>query len=241
MKKLRNNHGLTLMEVLVSILILVILVIGIGTGMDSGMKIYKEATYEAESIAFGNMLDTAMRDVLQYAEDVKPMDDGPEDVEFTFTNQEYGLWDVYFQTLPRSNAGVQPAAETGETEGDGETGEPATPENLFGDVILCSRKTGRNTPLINANAYSDLAITNLKVVYAEAGTTPLPQPDEESGGSGETPGEGGAGSTSEPTEDPAVPAKKQYCFTISYDIIRVSDQVTLQENRTLVVLHLNAQ
>lgn len=146
MKKLKSKQGMTLMEIMVSILILVLLVIGIGTGMDTGMRVYREATFEADAQSLSGMMNTALTDVLQYAENIKEVSLGEEgEIGFVFTNVEYGLWDVYVQTLDENG------------------------ENDAGQVWLCSSKTGGKTPLVNSGAYPDLAVTMFKIEYVGPG------------------------------------------------------------------------
>ena len=90
--KLRNKSGLTLMEMLVSILILTMLVVGMGTGMNTALEVYKKANFESKSATLADTVNTAMSDVLHYALDVNPeAENGP-----TFTNVDSNLLKVYF-------------------------------------------------------------------------------------------------------------------------------------------------
>lgn len=90
MKKLRSGGGFTLMEVLVSMLILTFLVIGMGPGMKTAMTVYQESTFQSSSTALIGTMNATLGDVLRYAEDVEPGEDGA----FTFTNTDYGLQNV---------------------------------------------------------------------------------------------------------------------------------------------------
>lgn len=156
MCKIKNNRGMTLMEVLVAVLILVLLVVAMGTGMNSGMEIYKEANFESNSAALAGIIDTALGDILRHAENIrKPEPDSyftaPDgqvlaNIEFVFTNAEYAVEDAYFYT--------------------GSSRDPA------GILQLKSvRKTDAKYPmeLVNSGAYPDLEITNFEITYSASG------------------------------------------------------------------------
>ena len=89
-KKLKNKAGMSLMEVMVALLVMVLLVVGMGTGMDAGMRVYGDATFEANGATLAGYLNTALTDVLRYAQDIKT--DGEK---ITFTNLELGLRNAY--------------------------------------------------------------------------------------------------------------------------------------------------
>lgn len=89
MKKLKSKSGMTLLEILVSLLILTLLVTAMGTGMHSAMRVYREARFESESAALAGIINTALGDILRHAEDIKADNEG-----FAFTNVEYGVRDV---------------------------------------------------------------------------------------------------------------------------------------------------
>lgn len=90
--KLRNKSGLTLMEMLVSILILTMLVVGMGTGMNTALEVYKKSNFESKSATLADTVNTAMSDVLHYALDVDTTGaNGP-----VFTNVDNNLLKVYF-------------------------------------------------------------------------------------------------------------------------------------------------
>lgn len=91
-KKLKSKVGMSLMEVMVALLVMVLLVVGMGTGMDAGMRVYGDATFEANGATLAGYLNTALTDVLRYAQDIKT--DGGK---ITFTNLELGLRNAYIE------------------------------------------------------------------------------------------------------------------------------------------------
>ena len=97
MNKLRNKSGMTLMEMMVSILILVLLVVAMGTGMNSGMRIYEDALFESNSASLANIINTTLSDLLRHCEVASFSDPALPDQEFVITNLDYGIKDAYFQ------------------------------------------------------------------------------------------------------------------------------------------------
>lgn len=158
MKKRNGKSGMTLLEMLVSLLILTLLVTAMGTGMELARKIYEDAVFESESAALAAIVNTALGDVLRYAENVHTPEDRDavgnpvgDTVGFVFTNTEYGLPDVYFQT-----------------------GSGADKDG--GILILRSLRLGegscsiQETPLVNSGAYPNLEITNFSATYVVPGS-----------------------------------------------------------------------
>lgn len=158
MRKLKNNAGFSLIELLCALLILVLLVMGIGTGMDAGMKIYADATFEAESASLAGILNTSLGDILRYSQNIRINNDKledssgafivKEDVGFVFTNIEYGIQDAYFYT-------------------------PVMEGNVSMGVLQMKNLRNSNVvELVNTGAYPDLVISNFKIVFhdqSEAG------------------------------------------------------------------------
>ena len=135
--KLRNKSGLTLMEMLVSILILTMLVVGMGTGMNTALEVYKKSNFESKSATLADTVNTAMSDVLHYALDVDTTgSNGP-----VFTNVDNNLLKVYFciKEPDANGAGVLCLRNASDK-----------------DVLLFSRGT-----------YGSLAIKKLKVVFCQ--------------------------------------------------------------------------
>ena len=148
MKKTRNNAGFTLMELLCTILILVILVMAIGVGMDTGSRIYRDATFEADSATLAGILNTTVGDVLRYA--MVTSTEGMQsqmaqaginsfEVPYVFTNLEYGVQRAYFtiQSYPDGTSVLR----------------------------MINLKNSLPVDLINLGAYPELAISNFVVSY----------------------------------------------------------------------------
>lgn len=157
MKKLQCRSGMTLMEMLASLLILTLLVTAMGTSMESTRRIYREAAFETDSAALASIVNTALGDVLRYAEDIRPPEavdaaGNPVDagVGFVFTNRDYGLHDVYFQTRT----------------GDDDTGGILTLRSLR---LEEGTQRIQETELVNSGAYPNLEITNFTATYTKSG------------------------------------------------------------------------
>lgn len=163
MSKLKNNSGMTLVEMLCVLLILVILIMGMGSTMDAGTRIYQEAIFESDSATLAGILNTSMGDILRYSRDVKlnnefddqghpkyfVTSDGtyllPDQVGFVFSNWEYGILDAYFYT---------PTAADGTSKGV---------------LQMLNLRNANVVELVNTGAYPDLVISNLVVTYVEEG------------------------------------------------------------------------
>ena len=148
MMKLRNKAGFTLMEMMVSVFILVLIVSAMGTGMDAGLSVYADATFESHSATLSGIINTAMGDMLRYAEDIKAVEEGAaeEGIDFVFTNREYGVANAYFYI-----------------SGDEENGA--------GTLYLKNTRNGNTdtVDLVSSGAYPNLGIQNLKVHYVAPG------------------------------------------------------------------------
>ena len=99
MKKLASKSGLTLIEMLVTILILVFLVLGIGTCMDSALNIYDEAKFESNSASMANIVNTSLADILRYS-DISPI--RPKlsaDISPIRQGQRSPMWISFSQTM----------------------------------------------------------------------------------------------------------------------------------------------
>ena len=116
MKGLKNKKGMTLIEMLVTLVILVFLVVGVGTCMSSAIRIYDESTFEADSETLAGIVNTTMSDVLRFA---KVRDDGNyidydgtkrSDLTYVFSSGEYAVSEAYFtisETDDRTNGVIQ--------------------------------------------------------------------------------------------------------------------------------------
>ncbi len=116
MKKLKSKKGMTLVEMLATLVILVFLVVGVGTCMSSAIRIYDKATFEADSATLAGIVNTTLSDMLRFS---KVRNDGNyinydgtkiSDTTFVFTSKEYGITDAYFiisQNEDRTNGVIQ--------------------------------------------------------------------------------------------------------------------------------------
>lgn len=143
MKKLKRKSGLTLIEMIISILILVFMVIGIGPGMDTAAKIYRESTFDTDSAMLADVINNTMGDILRYAEDVDTKDlnghDLPASIPFVFTSYDYRIQDGYFYV---------PTEETGILQ-------------------MKNLRNGSIVDLVNTGIYPDLQISDLQVALVE--------------------------------------------------------------------------
>ena len=147
MKKTRKNAGFSLIELICTLLILVLLVMGIGVGMDTGSKIYRDATFESDSATLAGILNTTLSDVLRYAmvtstEDMRNLPEGMTSFEipYVYTNLEYGVQRAYFKEYTYPNDGTTV-------------------------LRMININGGRQVDLINTGAYPDLAIENFVIRY----------------------------------------------------------------------------
>ncbi len=152
MKKLASKSGLTLIEMLVTILILVFLVLGIGTCMDSALNIYDEAKFESNSASMANIVNTSLADILRYSDNLTDKGETVSgyftdssgtkvaNVDFVFTNYEYAVRDAYFTV---SDDGVLRIKNLGDSNA---------------------------VELVNTGAYPDLKISSFKLTYTAKGT-----------------------------------------------------------------------
>lgn len=148
MKKIKNNAGFTLIELLCSLLILVILVMGIGVGMDTGSKIYRDATFESDSATLAGILNTSIGDILRFCsvtdtDDIRNLPEGFDktEVPYVFTSLDYGIQHAYFYT---------PVYEDGTSMG------VLQMKNLKNDKVV---------ELVNTGAYPELVISNFVITY----------------------------------------------------------------------------
>ena len=165
MRKSRRNGGFTLIEMMCALLILVLLVMGMGVGMDTGSKIYRDATFESESATLSGILNTSIGDILRYSIDireVKPAEfaEHGSDVgiphldqdaygndridttkRYVFTSLDYGIQDAFFYIPP---------SELGQDVG------PVKMKNLRNATVV---------ELVNTGAYPNLAVSNFTIAF----------------------------------------------------------------------------
>lgn len=94
-KKLSGKSGMTLMEMMVSIAIVALLAVGMNTGMMAGMRVFTEASADSRLSALASNINTALTDILRYA-DVKEVEEAGAK-KHVMTNLEYGLRDAYIE------------------------------------------------------------------------------------------------------------------------------------------------
>lgn len=148
MKKTRKNAGFSLIELVCTLLILVLLVMGIGVGMDTGSKIYRDATFESDSAMLAGILNTSLGDYLRYAEvmetdtmsDLLPSGMTTFNLPYVYTNYEYGIRMGYFY-LPIENNVAK------------------------GSLKIKSLHDEKTINLVNAGAYPDMQVQNFQISF----------------------------------------------------------------------------
>lgn len=150
MDKLKSKEGFTLIEMVVALLILVMIIVSMDTVMDSSLRVYNDATFEADSSAMAGIVNTNIGDILRYADYIKTNEDGAfvgadggqlTNIEFVFTSYDYGVQDAYFY--------LEPDAERGSS----------------GVLQMRSLRNAGTVELVNTGAYPNLAITDFHVVF----------------------------------------------------------------------------
>ena len=141
MKKLKNKAGLTLLEMLVSLLILVFIVVAMGPGMQTAAKLYQESTFESDSAILSGIINNTMGDLLRYAEKIDTKDlEGyalPSTIPFVFTSYDYRIQDGYFY-IPTDGTGF---------------------------LQMKNLRNGSIVDLVNNGAYPNLQISNLTLSF----------------------------------------------------------------------------
>lgn len=156
MRKMKNKAGFSLIEMLVALLIMVFLIMGMGVGMDTGSRIYRDASFESDSATLAGILNTSLGDILRYSIDVKENTEDPatalkdvsgtvytkEEVPFVFTSLDYGIQDAYFH-IPLNVA-------------DGTSSGVLQMKNLRTNIAV---------ELVNSGAYPDLLVSEFNISY----------------------------------------------------------------------------
>lgn len=157
MNKNRKNGGFTLIEMLCALLILVFLVIGMGTGMNAGARIYRDATFEAESATLQGIVNTSLGDILRYSINIRPVTAAEKQekgsdigipqatdpsIRYVFTSLDYGIQDAYFYIPPHVSGGNK------------------------GPVQMKNLRNAIPVELVNTGAYPDLVISEFEISYS---------------------------------------------------------------------------
>lgn len=90
--KITQKAGMTLMEMLVSMLVLVLLTAGINIAMTAGTHAYHEISSNTRISTLAANINTALTDILRYS-DVKLVE--AVETDYVITNLEYGIRDAY--------------------------------------------------------------------------------------------------------------------------------------------------
>lgn len=154
MKKIASKSGFTLIEMLATLLILVFLILGIDTGMDSAVRVYDEAKFEANSASMANIVNTSLGDILRYSDNLTVAEENTSfkdsagtivpNVEFVFTNYEYGVRDAYFSLKDSAN-------------------------KEDGILRMRNLENGNVVELVNTGAYPDMKIGDFHLEYKALG------------------------------------------------------------------------
>ena len=154
LKKMKNRSGFSLIEMLAAIAILSILVTGMGSGINAGVHAYGDAVFYANSRTMGDIVSTALSDVLRYGDRIRICPESgfttedasivvpKEKAGFVVSNYEYGVINGYFEVLQSTDG-----------------------RNL---VYIQDLQNSEPKLLVNTGAYPDLEVKNLKITYEEA-------------------------------------------------------------------------
>ena len=97
-KKLFSRKGMTLIEMLASILIIALLVTGMSTGMSVGLRVYNTSAFETSSASLASNINTTLSDILRYSSNYKEYR-WPGAPDFSISNEEYGMVNCYFKVV----------------------------------------------------------------------------------------------------------------------------------------------
>lgn len=91
--KITQKSGMTLMEMLISLLVLMLLTAGINTAMAAGTRAYHALSSYTRISVLASNINTALTDILRYS-DVNLVE--ADETDYIITNMEYGIRDAYF-------------------------------------------------------------------------------------------------------------------------------------------------
>lgn len=84
-KKLRSRRGVTLTEMLVTVIIIGLMTAGVATGISASLNVYHESTQLSDAQTLSATLAQAVMDELRYATNVSGSGDAP-----TYDSMDYG-------------------------------------------------------------------------------------------------------------------------------------------------------
>lgn len=90
MKKMSNQHGFTLVEMLACVLTLLLVSMLCGTGISMAYNSYERSLFTSNSLTLESTLDMFVGDVMRHATDIKTSEDGKVTA---FTNTAYDIFD----------------------------------------------------------------------------------------------------------------------------------------------------
>lgn len=92
MKRLKNKHGFTLLEMLACVVTLIMITLICTAGLNLSVKSYNESLFVSNSQMLESMLHTSIGDVLRYADSVNVTETG-----VTFHNGNFDVTEGYFK------------------------------------------------------------------------------------------------------------------------------------------------
>lgn len=105
MKRLANNKGFTMVEMLVCVIILLMIAMMCSTGFGIAVKSYQASLYESDSQMLQSTLDSYMGDILRHSRDVHTDATGNV-TDFTNTAYKIQIGKMEVRPLTASNGGM---------------------------------------------------------------------------------------------------------------------------------------
>lgn len=140
MKKIKQNKGFTLVEMLACVVTLFLICMICSTGMNFALRSYQQSVYESDSQMLEATLNMYLCDVLRHATDIKVDASGVP----IFTNTAYGVY-------------------------DGKIGVPDEGASHSGNFLVYENEGGSGDMILSADAYSQtLYIDDFVLTYDES-------------------------------------------------------------------------
>ena len=138
-KKLSSKKGMTLFEMLATVIIIALLAAGMSTGMSAGMRVYASAEFDSSSSALAANINTTLTDILRYSSKytIPTKENSPA---YLITNYEYGMEDCYIACYQFGSEVTPDAGETikvfywRENEADARKPKPLVNTGSYGDL-----------------------------------------------------------------------------------------------------------